>query len=54
MRCRRLAQTPILALIQGQASRLADTAALFQALGGGWWNRMDAGPTETAAASGPG
>lgn len=26
-------------LIQAKASRLADTAALFQALGGGWWNR---------------
>lgn len=26
-------------LIQAQASRLADSAALFQALGGGWWNR---------------
>lgn len=26
-------------LIQAQASRYADTAALFQALGGGWWNR---------------
>jgi NodT family efflux transporter outer membrane factor (OMF) lipoprotein len=25
-------------LIQAQASRYADTAALFQALGGGWWN----------------
>ncbi len=24
-----------------QASRYADTAALFQALGGGWWNRTD-------------
>ncbi len=24
--------------IQAQASRFADTAALFQALGGGWWN----------------
>jgi len=30
-----------LALIQARASRLADTAALFQALGGGWWNRGD-------------
>jgi NodT family efflux transporter outer membrane factor (OMF) lipoprotein len=30
-----------LALIQAQASRLTDTAALFQALGGGWWNRQD-------------
>ena len=26
-------------LIQAQAVRFADTAALFQALGGGWWNR---------------
>ena len=28
-----------LALVQARASRYADTAALFQALGGGWWNR---------------
>jgi NodT family efflux transporter outer membrane factor (OMF) lipoprotein len=28
-----------LALVQAQAGRLADTAALFQALGGGWWHR---------------
>jgi NodT family efflux transporter outer membrane factor (OMF) lipoprotein len=28
-----------MALVQAQASRLGDTAALFQALGGGWWNR---------------
>ncbi len=27
-----------LGLIQAQATRFADTAALFQALGGGWWN----------------
>jgi len=27
------------ALVQAQANRYADTAALFQALGGGWWNR---------------
>jgi NodT family efflux transporter outer membrane factor (OMF) lipoprotein len=27
--------------IQAQALRLSDTAALFQALGGGWWNRTD-------------
>jgi NodT family efflux transporter outer membrane factor (OMF) lipoprotein len=26
------------ALVQAQANRYADTAALFQALGGGWWN----------------
>jgi len=28
-------------LIQARAVRLADSAALFQALGGGWWNRED-------------
>lgn len=26
-------------LVQAQAQRFADTAALFQALGGGWWNQ---------------
>jgi NodT family efflux transporter outer membrane factor (OMF) lipoprotein len=30
-------------LVQAQASRYADTAALFQALGGGWWKRADLG-----------
>ena len=30
-----------LALIQARAARYADTVALFQALGGGWWNRHD-------------
>jgi len=34
--------TALLALVQAQAARYADTAALFQALGGGWWNRTDA------------
>jgi NodT family efflux transporter outer membrane factor (OMF) lipoprotein len=28
-------------LVQAQANRFADTAALFQALGGGWWQRED-------------
>lgn len=32
-------QTTRIALVQAQATRHADTAALFQALGGGWWNR---------------
>jgi outer membrane protein TolC len=27
-----------IALVQAQANRYADTAGLFQALGGGWWN----------------
>ena len=31
-----------LARVQAQAARLADTVALFQALGGGWWNRPPA------------
>ena len=30
-----------LTLLQAQASRYSDTAALFQALGGGWWNRPE-------------
>jgi NodT family efflux transporter outer membrane factor (OMF) lipoprotein len=34
-------QSARLNLIQAQASRYADTAALFQALGGGWWGRAD-------------
>jgi NodT family efflux transporter outer membrane factor (OMF) lipoprotein len=32
-------QQAALALVQARAGRLADTASLFQALGGGWWNR---------------
>jgi len=31
----------VINLAQAQANRYADTAALFQALGGGWWNRPD-------------
>jgi NodT family efflux transporter outer membrane factor (OMF) lipoprotein len=31
-----------LARVQAEAARLADTVALFQALGGGWWNRWEA------------
>jgi NodT family efflux transporter outer membrane factor (OMF) lipoprotein len=34
-------QQAVLARIQTQGNRLADTAALYQALGGGWWNRDD-------------
>jgi NodT family efflux transporter outer membrane factor (OMF) lipoprotein len=30
-----------LTAVQATANRLADTAALFQALGGGWWHRQD-------------
>jgi hypothetical protein len=30
--------------VKAQASRYADTVALYQALGGGWWNRIDETP----------
>ena len=31
----------VMQVVQTRAARLADTAALFQALGGGWWNRQE-------------
>jgi NodT family efflux transporter outer membrane factor (OMF) lipoprotein len=34
-------QTAEIAFLKARAQRFADTAALFQALGGGWWNRTD-------------
>jgi len=34
-------QQAVINLVQAQANRYSDTAALFQALGGGWWNRSD-------------
>lgn len=34
-------QQALINLVQAQSNRYADTAALFQALGGGWWNRPD-------------
>jgi NodT family efflux transporter outer membrane factor (OMF) lipoprotein len=37
----------VVALAQARAARLSDTVALFQALGGGWWNR-DAAPISAA------
>jgi NodT family efflux transporter outer membrane factor (OMF) lipoprotein len=39
-------ETALLALVQAQAGRYADTAALFQALGGGWWKRADVPPAK--------
>ncbi|MDE1903353.1 MAG: efflux transporter outer membrane subunit [Alphaproteobacteria bacterium] len=36
-----------IALVQAQAARYADTAALFEALGGGWWHRSDVAQTQT-------
>ncbi|MGQ7933929.1 efflux transporter outer membrane subunit [Paraburkholderia sp. D1E] len=40
-------QQTVVSLAQAQASRYADTAALFQSLGGGWWNA--AAPATAAA-----
>ncbi len=34
-------QQAVMSLIQAQVNRYDDTAALFQSLGGGWWNRSD-------------
>jgi NodT family efflux transporter outer membrane factor (OMF) lipoprotein len=34
-------QQALINLVQAQANRYADTAALFQALGGGWWHRAE-------------
>jgi len=34
-------QNAAIALVKARAQRYSDTAALFQALGGGWWNRTD-------------
>lgn len=38
---KRTYQTARISLVQAQAARYADTAALFQSLGGGWWNRPE-------------
>jgi NodT family efflux transporter outer membrane factor (OMF) lipoprotein len=43
-------QQAMLLLIQAQTNRLGDTAALYQALGGGWWNRPATASTNDAHA----
>jgi NodT family efflux transporter outer membrane factor (OMF) lipoprotein len=35
-----------IALVQAEATRFSDVVALFQALGGGWWNRLDTIPPD--------
>lgn len=37
-------QNAVLNRVRAQAARYSDTVALFQALGGGWWNRHDVAP----------
>jgi NodT family efflux transporter outer membrane factor (OMF) lipoprotein len=39
LNAQRQQQQTRISLVQAQAARFADSAALFQALGGGWWNR---------------
>ena len=34
-------QTALATRVQAQATRFGDTAALYQALGGGWWHREE-------------
>jgi NodT family efflux transporter outer membrane factor (OMF) lipoprotein len=34
-------QQAVINMVQAQTNRFADTVALFQALGGGWWHRND-------------
>jgi NodT family efflux transporter outer membrane factor (OMF) lipoprotein len=40
-------QQAVINLSQAQANRFADTAALFMALGGGWWNSADLASAQT-------
>lgn len=42
-------QQTVVNLAQAQAARYADTAALFQALGGGWWNNTATSQAAQAA-----
>src|SRR5471032_308155 len=37
-------QNTVITRVKAQAARYSDTTALFQALGGGWWNRTDVDP----------
>jgi NodT family efflux transporter outer membrane factor (OMF) lipoprotein len=37
----------VIQVVQARAARLSDTAALYQALGGGWWNRTAPLPEKT-------
>ena len=51
LNAQRIYEQALLALVQAQAARFADTAALFAALGGGWWNRIDVLPISTPRAA---
>ena len=44
-------QQAVINLVQTQANRYEDTAALFQALGGGWWHRVELAEVDSGSAS---
>jgi outer membrane protein TolC len=46
-------QSSAVSLVKARAQRFADTAALFQALGGGWWNRADLATNPTSPQGSP-
>ncbi|MHB1098966.1 MAG: efflux transporter outer membrane subunit [Burkholderiales bacterium] len=41
-------QSALINLVQARTNRFGDTAALYQALGGGWWNRTGASKAASA------
>ena len=45
-------QSAAIVLVKARAQRYADTAALFQALGGGWWHRSDIDANSTDCCKG--
>jgi NodT family efflux transporter outer membrane factor (OMF) lipoprotein len=45
----RIYQQAHIGLVQAQAARFTDTVALFQALGGSWWNQATSQPTMNVA-----
>ena len=45
-------ESAAIALVKARAQRYADTAALFQALGGGWWHRADVKTTSPSCCKG--
>jgi NodT family efflux transporter outer membrane factor (OMF) lipoprotein len=47
----RTALSTRVALVQARAARFTDTTALFQALGGGWWNAPDAVASAASASA---
>lgn len=44
-------QQSLVTLVQARTNRFGDTAALFQALGGGWWNRPNSGDADNKVAA---